>query len=40
MMFICNADGCPNKGVEYIWPEDVPEFAECGGCGVRLVANV
>jgi hypothetical protein len=36
-MFICNADDCPNKGVEYNWGEDAPAFAMCGGCGVKLV---
>jgi hypothetical protein len=39
MMFICNADGCPNMGVEYDFGDDAPAFAECGGCGARLLVN-
>lgn len=36
--FRCDADGCPNKGVDYIWADAAEELALCGGCGAILEA--
>jgi len=34
--FVCTADGCPNKDVDYLWGEPTELTARCGGCGIEL----
>lgn len=37
--FICQIDGCPNKGIVYDFGDESPAWAECGGCKARLEAQ-
>lgn len=36
--FRCDADGCPNQGIDYNWEDVTEETAICGGCGATLEA--
>ena len=37
--FVCTADGCPNKDVDYNWENPNETHAMCGGCGIELEAQ-
>ena len=37
--FVCIADGCPNKDVDYFWDDPKTLRAQCGGCGIELEAQ-
>lgn len=37
IVFRCDAEGCPNQGIDYYWADLAEEYAMCGGCKETLI---